>query len=262
MMDIKRENRAKYDFKGKTVLVTGATKGIGRGVVLGFAAAGADICAAAREADELETLKREVSDLGVRCLVCPGDLSVVADCRRVAEYFLSEAEKVDILINNAGMSITEPLLELNFDHWDTILALNLRAPAVMGQVVGGAMVRRGEGNIVNMASNAGIGGIVEHASYCSSKFGLLGLTKVMALELGPLGVRVNAVAPTVVLTPMGTRVWGDPAKADPVKAKIPLHRFAYPEEITDTVMFLASGSSSMIHGETIVVDGGAHAGLY
>jgi len=261
-MNIKRDNRGQYDFSGKVVMVTGGTMGIGKDIALGFAAAQADICITARDEKALSRTAEEIEDFGVRCWTYAGDVSEVLPCRHIADYFLEKAGAVDILINNAGVSITEPFLDLDFAHWDKVLAVNLRAPAVIGKVIAESMAGRGEGIIINVASNAGIGAITEHASYCASKFGLLGLTKVMAVELGPLGIRVNAVAPTVVLTPMGLRVWGDPAKADPVKAKIPLNRFAYPEEITDVILFLASGSSSMIHGETIVIDGGANARLY
>jgi NAD(P)-dependent dehydrogenase (short-subunit alcohol dehydrogenase family) len=116
--------------------------------------------------------------------------------------------------------------------------------------------------VLNISSNACMAGIEEHAAYCASKFGLDGLTKVMAVELGPLGIRVNALAPTVVLTPMGDQVWGDPAKAAPVKAKIPLGRFVLPGEVCELALFLASDAAAMIHGETILIDGGVNARLY
>jgi NAD(P)-dependent dehydrogenase (short-subunit alcohol dehydrogenase family) len=130
------------------------------------------------------------------------------------------------------------------------------------KVVARDMTQRSRGTIVNVSSNACMAGIDEHAAYCASKFGLDGLTKVMSVELGRYNIRVNAVAPTVVLTPMGARVWGDRAKADPVRAKIPLGRFVYPGEVTSVVLFLASEASSMTHGETILIDGGVNARLY
>ncbi len=114
---------------------------------------------------------------------------------------------------------------------------------------------------MNVSSNAGVGGLEKHAAYCASKFGLNGLTKVMALELGPYNIRVNAVAPTVVLTPMGEKVWRDPAKSRPMLDKITLGRFAYPREITDAVLFLASDAASKINGEILLIDGGINAGL-
>ncbi len=180
----------------------------------------------------------------------------------MAEAAVAEAGGIDILINNAGISFPERIVDLDVAHWDTTIAVNLRAPALTTKVVARGMVERGRGVIVNISSNACMAGIDEHAAYCASKFGLDGLTKVMAVELGPHGIRVNAVAPTVVLTPMGTQVWGDAAKADPVKAKIPLGRFLEPKEVTDVVLFLASEAAAMIHGETILIDGGVNARLY
>ena len=118
------------------------------------------------------------------------------------------------------------------------------------------MIAKNKGVIVNIASNACVGAILDHAAYCSSKFGLDGLTKVMAIELGPKGIRVNAIGPTIVLTPMGTQVWGDPKKADPVRAKIPLGRFGTAEEIANTTLFLASDMSSYITGQVISACGG------
>ena len=124
-------------------------------------------------------------------------------------------------MNNAGLSFPEKLVDLEVGHWDTTLAVNLRAPALISRVIARKMIAAGGGAIINISSNACLAGIEEHAAYCASKFGLDGLTKVMAVELGPHNIRVNAIAPTVVLTPMGAQVWGDPQKADPVKAKIP-----------------------------------------
>ena len=122
------------------------------------------------------------------------------------------------------------------------------------------MMERKKGTIVNIASMASVTALDEHTSYCSSKFGLIGLTKVMALELGPYNIRVNAVGPTVVMTPMGQKIWGAPEKADPMKAKIPLGRFVEPSEVVQTVLFLASDGAAMIHGELILIDGGYNAG--
>lgn len=260
-MNTPEHKNFQFSFPGKWVLVTGATKGIGRDIALGFAAAGADICATGRNAEELESLKREIQELGRTCLTFPADLSNRDACVSMAEFFLNRTS-VDILVNNAGLSYPERITEMNFDHWDTTIQVNLRAPAIVAQVIARDMIRRGSGNIINISSNAGTGGIEEHAAYCASKFGLHGLTKVMALEFSPHGIRVNALAPTVVLTPMGEQVWGDPRKADPVKRKIPLGRFAQPAEITDAVLFLASDAAAMINGTILLIDGGADASLY
>lgn len=255
-------NELEFRFAGKVAVVTGATRGIGHDIALRLAAAGCDLGITARREEELAGVAEEIRALGVRCEYIGADLSSVEACVKMAEYFADTFPVVDILINNAGLSFVERLVDLDIDHWNTVINVNLRAPAVITRTLARKMIAQGHGAIVNIASNACLAGIEEHAAYCASKFGLNGLTKVMAVELGPHNVRVNAVAPTVVLTPMGEQVWGDPKKADPVKACIPLGRFAYPKEVSGAVLFLASEAAAMIHGETLVIDGGANASLY
>lgn len=251
-----------WDFSGKTAVVTGATKGIGRDIALGFAEAGCNVGITGRNERELQEVAGLARSHGVRCETRVADLASAQSCRETAEYFDGVFPVIDILVNNAGLSFPEMLVDLDVDHWDTTLNVNLRAPAIMSQVLARKMIRQKHGSVINISSNAALAGIAEHAAYCASKYGLNGLTKVMAVELGPHNIRVNAIAPTVVLTPMGQQVWGDARKADPVKARIPLGRFAWPKEITAAVFFLASDASPMIHGETLVIDGGVNANLY
>ena len=251
-----------FDCTGKAVIVTGAAAGIGRDIALAFAEAGAKVAATDLNEKELQSLAQQIEKGGGKCIVHRANLADAGECESMAAHFCAELGKVDILVNNAGLSIPERILDLDAAHWDKTIAVNLRAPALITKVVAKAMIAAGGGAIVNIASNACMAGIDEHAAYCASKFGLNGLTKVMAVELGSHNVRVNAVAPTVVLTPMGNQVWGDPVKAAPVKARIPLGRFAQPAEVTAVVLFLASPAASMIHGETILIDGGVNAKLY
>ena len=251
-----------FHFTGKVAVVTGATRGIGHDIALRLAEAGCDLGITARREEELAGVAEEIRALGVRCEYYGADLASVEACVKMAEYFAGIFPVVDILVNNAGLSFVERLVDLDIDHWNTVINVNLRAPAVITKVLARKMITQGHGAIVNIASNACLAGIAEHSAYCASKFGLNGLTKVMAVELGPHNIRVNAIAPTVVLTPMGEQVWGDPKKADPVKARIPLGRFAYPKEVTGAVLFLASEAAAMIHGETLVIDGGVNANLY
>jgi len=251
-----------YNFSGKTVLVTGASNGIGRDIALSFARNGAIVCATDRNMDGLTKLTNEIVGLGGACETFQADLAEATECIVMAEHFLQIAGHIDILVNNAGLSFPETIIDLDIAHWDKTLQVNLRAPAIITKIIGANMVARNEGIIVNVTSNAGVGGIREHAAYCASKFGFHGLSKVMAIELGPHNIRVNCVAPTVVLTPMGVQVWSDPEKSEPVRKKIPLGRFALPSEVTNVVMFLASDAATMIHGEVLLVDGGANANLY
>jgi NAD(P)-dependent dehydrogenase (short-subunit alcohol dehydrogenase family) len=257
-----KSGKAAFNFTGMNVLITGATKGIGRDIALAFARAGATVAATGRNAAELTSLAAEIRAIPGACETFVADLAEAAACTTMAEGAVKALGHIDILVNNAGISFPERIVDLDVAHWDTTLAVNLRAPALVSGIVARDMVSRGRGAIINISSNACMAGIDEHAAYCASKFGLDGLTKVMAVELGPHGIRVNAVAPTVVLTPMGTQVWGDASKADPVKAKIPLGRFLEPREVTDVVLFLASDAAAMIHGETILIDGGVNARLY
>lgn len=253
---------ANYDFTGKTAVITGATKGIGRDIASSFARVGCALGITGRSEKDLQEVAAEVRTAGVACEIYRADLSIAEECTAMAEHFASTFPVVDFLVNDAGLSFPEKLVDLDVAHWDTTLAVNLRAPALITKVIARKMIAQGHGAIVNISSNASVAGIEEHAAYCASKFGLDGLTKVMAVELGPHSIRVNAIAPTVVLTPMGAQVWGDPKKADPVKARIPLGRFAFPKEITAAVFFLVSEGAGMIHGETLIIDGGVNAKLY
>ena len=241
-------------FSDKTALVTGATKGIGRSIVTALAAAGCRICATARSRPDLEDLRSELGE--DQCLVHAADLASAEETRLMARFFVGKAERIDIVVNNAGVSFPEPLLDLQLDSWERTMAVNLRAPAIIVQEVAPTMIEAGGGAIVNVSSQSGVIALPDHAAYCASKFGLHGLSKVMALELGPSGIRVNAVAPTITMTEMGTRVWGDPQKGDPMRARIPLGRFAQPKEVADAVLFLASDRAAMINGEVLVLDGG------
>ena len=246
----------RVDLTGRVALVTGATKGIGREVALRLADSGCDVGVTGRDEVELATLGDEIRARGRVCWAYPADLTSREATLAMAGYFVDSTDHIDILVNNAGTSFPETLVDLDPDHWDITLAVNLTAPALIAKVVAPVMLRQKSGCIINVSSQASIAALTEHAAYCSSKFGMNGLTKVLALELGPAGIRVNAVAPTVVLTPMGEQVWGDPAKGDPMKAKIPLGKFAYPADVADAVLFLASDAASMINGEIMVIDGG------
>lgn len=243
---------------GKRALITGATKGIGADIARAFAAAGADLVLSGRTETELEVARTTLGEqFGSQVCTAVVDLAKPDGPAELARTAVDAFDGLDILVNNAGISHPQPATETDPALFDATIAVNLRAPALLAAAVGAAMVAQGTGgSIVTVASAAALAPLPDHYAYCASKAGLIMATKVLARELGPYGVRANSVCPTVVLTEMGQRVWGEETKAAPMLARIPLGRFAIPREVSDTVVWLASDAASMITGVDIPVDGG------
>ncbi|HVW48849.1 MAG TPA: SDR family oxidoreductase [Trinickia sp.] len=235
-------------FSGKRVLVTGAGKGIGRATAALLAARGASVVALSRSADDLHALERAIG-----CETHAVDLADAAAARAAAQA----AQPIDLLVNNAGIARLQPFLECDVDAFDETMAVNVRAAMIVGQVCARSMIERGVGGaIVNVSSISAQIGFALHAAYCASKAALDALTRVMAVELGPQGIRVNTVNPTVTLTPMAEQAWSDPAKASQMLSRIPLNRFAKPEEVAQTIAYLLGDEARMINGVSLAVDGG------
>ena len=243
---------------GKRTLVTGATKGIGADIARAFASAGARLVLSGRDETELETARRSLTaDYGAEVATVAVDLARSDGPDRLAGQAGEAFGGLDVLVNNAGISHTQPVVDTDHARFDETIAVNLRAPALLAAAVGRAMVADGVGgSIINVASAAALAPLAEHYAYCASKAALVMATKVLALELGPHGIRANSVCPTVVLTEMGQRVWGEEEKSAPMLARIPLGRFAVPHEVSDAVVWLASDASSMVNGVEIPIDGG------
>ncbi|HZY69104.1 MAG TPA: SDR family oxidoreductase [Devosia sp.] len=234
--------------EGKSVLVTGAGKGIGRATALRLAREGAHVVAMTRSAADLETLRAEID-----CSPIVVDLADAAATRDAARA----AMPVDLLVNNAGTTILEPFLETTVESLEHLLAVNMRAPMILAQEYARDRIGRGLTDaIVNVSSNAAFMGWADHAAYCASKGALDAMSRVMANELGRQGIRVNCVNPTVTLTPMAVKAWSDPAKADPMLSRIPLGRFLEPEDVAEVILFLLSDAASSLNGLTMPVDGG------
>ena len=246
----------RFSLKGKHALVTGASKGIGLETAKVLADAGADICAVGRDREGLAEVKAAVEALGQRCVAISADMATVDGPVKAAHDALAFFGSIDILVNNAGIALIDRLEDAKVADWDATMAVNLRAPFLIARELVPGMIKRGGGKIINISSQAGVVGLEGHAAYCASKGGLNMLTKVMTVEWARHNVQSNSICPTVILTPMGEMVWGDPAKGDPMKAKIPAGRFGRTTEVADLILFLASSASDMICGQTILIDGG------
>jgi NAD(P)-dependent dehydrogenase (short-subunit alcohol dehydrogenase family) len=202
------------------------------------------------------SLGSEVERLGVRYAFSAVDIRGASTAQQLVSEAAGTIGNLDILINNAGVARNALAENVTEEEWDTTLDINLKAAFFLAQAVGRGMLARGYGRIVNVTSAAALAGLSEHAAYCASKAGLGMITKVLAIEWGGRGVTVNAVAPTVILTPLGERVWGAPEKGGPMLAKIPVGRFGKPIDVATIVAFLASDHASLINGETVAIDGG------
>jgi NAD(P)-dependent dehydrogenase (short-subunit alcohol dehydrogenase family) len=236
-------------FEGQRVLVTGAAGGLGSAIARAFHDAGAKLVLADRDA---EALARIVGTLGtgIEChLYDQGELAALA-------ALAAAAGDIDVLINNAGILHVEPLLEVTPETIDRVIRVNLIGPMVLARHIGAGMAARGRGVILNTASQLAFCGAEERAAYAAAKAGLVQFTRTAAVELGRRGVRVVAIAPGRLLTPMTSYLTGDPERYQAGIARVPVGRYGTPEEIAKLVLFLASQDAGYIVGETVIADGG------
>jgi NAD(P)-dependent dehydrogenase (short-subunit alcohol dehydrogenase family) len=241
-----------FDLSGKLAVITGAGRGIGEACALGLARAGADLVLVSRSRDELAQVAGRAEAIGRGAKVAPCDVTSAEEVRAVAE----EAGRVDILVNSAGTNVPEPFLDVAEGTFDALLAVNLKGTFLMSQAIGRSMAARGDGSIVNVSSQMGHVGGPNRSAYCASKHGVEGLTKAVALELAPRGVRVNAVAPTYIETPMSSAFLADPQFRAETVGRIPLGRVGSVDDVVGAVVFLASPAASLVTGASLLVDGG------
>lgn len=237
-----------FDFSGRSILVTGASSGIGRVTVEMLCASGAQVVAAARNVGELARLAEET---GCEPLVLDvGDEAAIDDA-------LASLDVFDGLVNCAGTAMLERAIDTTASSFDSVMDVNARGAILVARHVARAMIdARRAGSIVNVSSQAALVGLEDHLSYCASKAAMDAITRVLCVELGGYGIRVNSVNPTVTLTPMAVKAWSEPSKRDPALLAIPLKRFAEPREVAEPILFLLSDAASMITGVTLPIDGG------
>ena len=246
----------RHSLTGKRALITGATKGIGFEAAQVLADAGADMAVVGRDEKGLAEVVAAVNKLGRRCVSIQADLASVNGPKAAAAQALKEFGTIDILVNCAGVTTIKSIIDTPVEDWEWVNAVNLRAPFLLAQALGPNMIKQKMGKIINISSQSGVVALEDHSAYGASKGGLNMLTKVMTIEWARHNIQANTICPTVILTPMGEMVWGDPAKGDPMKAKIPAARFGKTVEVADLILFLASPASDLINGQDILIDGG------
>jgi 3-oxoacyl-[acyl-carrier protein] reductase len=242
--------------EGKGVLLAGASRGIGQAAARRFLEEGCRVFICARGAAGVEEAVRDLCGLGeVEGMAC--DVSLEEDVERLVETAERFLDGIDVLVNNAGVAWQEPFLEITLENWDRVLDINLRGMFLVAQKVAARMVTRGRGGaIVNMSSTNAFEGEPGYAHYNASKGAITMLTRTMAVELGPHGIRVNALCPGKIVTPLQAEAEDPEYTARYVRERIPLGRSGTPEEVAAAYAFLASDDASFIHGELLVVDGG------
>ena len=241
--------------QGKTALITGAARGIGKAIALKFASEGADIAFTDLVIDENgEATKKEIEAFGVRCAAYASNAADFAQTEEVVKQVLADFGSIDILVNNAGITKDGLMMRMTEAQWDAVIAVNLNSAFNFIHACTPVMMRQRSGSIINMASVVGVHGNAGQSNYAASKAGLIALAKSVAQEMGSRGIRANAIAPGFIETAM-TAALPDEVRKE-WAAKIPLRRGGQPEDIANVAVFLASDLSSYVSGQVIQVDGG------
>ena len=248
-----------FEIPNKVAIVTGASKGLGKAIAIGLANAGANIIAA-DILDTSDTVK-EIKRLGREVIELKVDVSKKQDVEDMVKKTIEKFGRIDILVNNAGILRMGNAEELKEEDWNKVIQINLTGQFLCAQAVGKQMIKQKSGKIINIASIAGLGGYAQSVPYSASKAGIILLTKSLAVEWGKHNIQVNAICPGVFATDMTDSFLKDKQFMEMIKAKVPLGRYAKPEELTGTIIYLASDASSYMTGHALVIDGGWTAGL-
>jgi len=240
--------------EGKIALVTGGARGIGREIALLLASQGADIALCDVNLEQAEETAKEIRSSGRGCLAFKVDVTDLKSVQEMVDKILDKFKKLDILINNAGITKDNLILRMSEEDWDKVIAVNLKGTFVCTKIASKVMLKQRSGRIINLASIIGMMGNAGQANYAASKAGIIALTKSVAKELAPRGVTVNAIAPGFIKTEMTAKLPDDIQKK--MLSGIPLGRFGEPKDVADLVLFLSSESSSYITGQVVQIDGG------
>jgi NAD(P)-dependent dehydrogenase (short-subunit alcohol dehydrogenase family) len=249
------------DLAGKTALVTGASRGIGRAIAVGFAEAGADLVLSARSVDALEETRAIAEMHGRKAAVVPCDVTDRDAVRSMVDDAISALGHVDVVVNNAGgTSFMVPFTDLRFEGWEKVFRLNTSSVVHVLQAIGPHLLENGGGSVINVASVAALTGTPALTPYGASKAALHSLTKSLAMEWGHRGVRVNSLCPGWTATDLNRNLWENDDISAAMMRSVPLGRWGKAEEMVGAAVFLASDASSYVSGQALVVDGGLTAG--
>jgi NAD(P)-dependent dehydrogenase (short-subunit alcohol dehydrogenase family) len=251
------------DLKGKVAIVTGARRGMGRTHALTLAKEGVKVVVSDISQDDCEKVVKEIEKIKGKAIAVKCDVSKKSEVDAMVKKTVDKFRRLDILVNNAGIAQFVPFLKMTEQEWDRTLDINLKGYFLCAQAAAQEMVKQKSGAIVNIASVAmgqqGIG-FANIAHYCASKGGVVGMTEALAVELAPYNIRVNAIAPGMIETPMIDSIKSDPKSLEGLLSRVPMRRVGKPQEISNMVLFLSSEASSYMTGSTVVIDGGWLAG--
>lgn len=245
-----------FDFSGKSVLLTGATGGLGQPITLAFAQTGAQIALCDINEEALSKMAAKIKELGGQVLTAKVDLCAPKEVETFVRLVREKYQKIDILVNLVGGIIRKPSIDYPLDEWQRVMDINLKACWVACQTVGKIMIEQKSGRIINFSSNAGMHGIPGYPAYSPAKAGVIALTRGLAVEWGPFGICTNALSPGFTKTPFNAEVLNDPKRIERILMRMPLGQVLPDDALVGPTLFLASDAARWINGHTLNVDSG------
>jgi len=252
-----------FSLENKAAIVTGARRGIGKGIALALAEAGAGVTVSDISLEDCQKVVEEIEGLNRKGLAVKCDVTQKSEVEEMVKKTVEEFERLDILVNNAGIYAPKPFLELTEEEWDRTIDIDLKGQFLCAQAAAREMAKNKWGRIINIASIASgqVGaGVLASAHYCAAKGGVTGMTEALALELAPMGIRVNAIGPGTIDTAMTKDLLADEQVKKGSLARIPVGRIGQPEDVSGMVVYLSSDEADYVNGATIFIDGGYLAG--
>lgn len=249
-------NRTRFDLSGKTAVITGSTRGIGRSIAETLADAGAAVVIVGRKASECERVAAELSVAGHAAIAVPTDVTRLDEIERLMQQAEDQFGHIDILVNNAGQALTHRAEDISEAEWDQVLNVDLKSVFFCSQRAGHRMIRQKRGKIINTASIMGQVGQKLTLTYCAAKSGVLGITRALALEWAPYNIQVNALCPGFVLTAINEEAMKNEKIYQATLRKIPAGRLGQVSDLAGAVLFMASSAADYMTGQTLTVDGG------